>query len=117
MPVKDAYIAKLKERAQQSRVYKRHQLDGLEIAHMLGDERRVSLYMKLAKEQNGQKLRRLAKEIAENNSVKNKGAYFMTCLAAMKKGAPRSAAGQAPPTPSSRRARSINSGKAKKKEL
>jgi hypothetical protein len=80
-----AYIKKLRDRARESHIYRKYQLLGLEIAHALGDERHKSLYIKLAKERGGERLLRLAKEIAERRGVKNRGAYFMTLL----KGRPR----------------------------
>lgn len=64
---------------------RKFQLDGLEIAQILGDEKHKSLYIKLAREMNPDELRRLAKEVAENPRVKNKGAYFMTRLADLRK--------------------------------
>jgi cytochrome oxidase assembly protein ShyY1 len=74
------YLEKLRQRAKKSRVSRKFQLEGLEIAGILKDEKHKSLYIKLAKEMNPEKLRRLAKEIAENKNVKNKGAYFMALL-------------------------------------
>jgi len=71
------YLETLKERAKTSRVYKKYQLTGLLIAEILGDDRHKSLYIKMAKEKNQQKLLRLAKEVAERKNVKNRGAYFM----------------------------------------
>jgi hypothetical protein len=75
-----AYIKELKRRAKESHVYEKHQLLGLEISQILKDEKHKSLYIKLAKERNGERLLRLAKEVAENRNVKNRGAYFMTVL-------------------------------------
>ncbi len=80
MSFKSKYLTELKKRGKESRVYRRYQLDGLEIAQILKDETHKSLYIKLAKERGGQKLRELAKMIAENKNVKNKGAYFMTII-------------------------------------
>jgi hypothetical protein len=77
---KGRYLTKLKQRAKESRVSRRFQLDGLEIAKILGDEKHRSLYIKLAKEMDPDELRRLAKEVAENKNIKNRGAYFMTLL-------------------------------------
>jgi hypothetical protein len=74
------YLNELKRRAKESRVYKKYQLIGLEIAKLLNDEKHKSLYIKLAKEKKAELLFGLAKEIAEKANVKNKGAYFMTCL-------------------------------------
>lgn len=74
------YLKKLKKRANESHVYKNYQLVGLEIAEMLDDEKHKSLYIKLVKSGEADKLRRLAKSVAEKKSVKNKGAYFMWLL-------------------------------------
>ena len=54
---------------------------GLEIAQVLGDERHKALYIRLAKERDGDVLLRTAKSIAERKDVKNKGAYFMRAIA------------------------------------
>jgi hypothetical protein len=78
------YLDKLKQRAKRSRVSRKFQWDGLEIAKILGDEKHKSLYIKLAKEWGGDTLRRLAKEIAENKNIKRKGAYFMIRLKKLK---------------------------------
>ena len=78
------YIEKLKKRALKSRVYRKYQLIGLEIARFLEDEKHKSLYIKLAKEGKPEKLLRIAKEIAERKNVKNKGAYFMKLLQIIK---------------------------------
>jgi len=77
---REDYLKELKRRSKESHVYKKFQLEGLEIAEILGDERHKSLYIKLAKEGNPNRLRRLAKTVAENKNVKNKGAYFMAAL-------------------------------------
>lgn len=77
---KSVYFRKLKQRAKESRVSRKFQMEGLEIARILGDEKHKSLYIKMSKEMNPDKLRRLAKEIAENKNVKKKGAYFMTII-------------------------------------
>ena len=74
------YFKTLKERKAQSRVYLEHQLTGLEIARILNDESHKSLYIKLAKDLNNEKLLGLAKTIAENHRIRNKGAYFMKLL-------------------------------------
>lgn len=75
-----AYLKKLKQRAKDSHVYRRYQLMGLEIAQILQDEKHKSLYIKLAKEHGGDRLMRIAKDVAERKNVKNKGAYFMRVL-------------------------------------
>ena len=41
------------------------------------DERHKALYIKLAKENDAERLLALAKDIAERKNVQNKGAYFM----------------------------------------
>lgn len=74
--IKD-YLNELKKRQKRSRVYKKFQLDGLVIAELLSDPKHKSLYIKLAKEIGGEKLMPIAKEIAENKKIKNRGAYFM----------------------------------------
>ncbi len=83
MPLRKEYLEKLRKRASESRVYRTYQFDGLEIAKTLGDEKHKALYIKLAKERDPGTLRRLAKSVAENRSVRNKGAYFMSCLKAL----------------------------------
>lgn len=75
-----SYLETLKKRAKESKVYRRFQFEGIEIAGILDDEAHTSLYIKLAKEGNAQELIRLAKNVKENARVKNKGAYFMSCL-------------------------------------
>ena len=81
MPTAATYLKKLKQRGKESHVYRNYQLFGLEIAEMLQDERHKSLYIKLAKENGGEKLRRIAKDVADRKGIKNKGAYFMKVLA------------------------------------
>lgn len=76
------YLEELKRRARRSHVYKPYQLAGLQVAEILKDPGHKSLYIKLAKEKNPQVLIRLAKEIAEQKNIRNKGAYFMSCLGA-----------------------------------
>jgi hypothetical protein len=80
--LQSSYIKTLKQRAKESHVYRKYQLLGLEIAHALNDERHKSLYIKLAKERSGERLLRLAKEVAEKRNIKKPGAYFMTLLKA-----------------------------------
>ncbi len=84
MPLAEDYIEKLKKRSQESRVYRKYQLIGLEIAQLLDDPGHKSLYIKLAKENSAEKLLRIAKEISQNKNVKNKGAYFMKVCQAVK---------------------------------
>ncbi len=70
----------LKERAKKSKVYSPHQMTGLMLAEILGDEKHKSLYIKLAKKYQADKLLTLAKSVAGRKNVKNKGAYFMRLL-------------------------------------
>lgn len=74
------YLRKIKERAKKSRVHKKHQLVGLQIAEELSDPKHKALYMKLAKGGNQAKLQWLAADVADRRGVKNKGAYFMATL-------------------------------------
>jgi hypothetical protein len=72
------YLKLIEERAKQSHVYTKHQLIGLVLAEMLGDEDHKSFYMRLAKDYPENELFSLAGDVAENDQIKNKGAYFMT---------------------------------------
>ncbi|MDD5710942.1 MAG: hypothetical protein PHV43_02485 [Candidatus Colwellbacteria bacterium] len=74
------YFEELKKRARESHVYSEHQLVGLMLAEILGDEEHKSLYIKLAKEYDSDMLLRLAKDIADRPRVENRGAYFMKLL-------------------------------------
>ncbi len=76
-PQFNAYLDKIRERAKKSRVHSRHQMIGLMIADALGDPSHKSLYIKMARDENSEKMLYLAKAIAENIRIKNKGAYFM----------------------------------------
>lgn len=78
--IESGYLRKLKRRAAESKAYKKYQLVGLEIAKILEDEKHKSLYIKLAKSGNADRLLLLAKETSEKKGIKNKGAYFMSCL-------------------------------------
>ena len=80
MGFKEDYLKELQKRAGESKVYRKHQLVGLEIAEFLKDEKHKSLYIKLAKENNPERLLGIAKEISQNKNIKNKGAYFMTVV-------------------------------------
>ena len=84
MALAASYLKKLKKRAKDSHIYRKYQLVGLEIATILEDQKHKSLYIKLAKEHGSERMRQLAKEIADRRGVKNKGAYFMKMLS-MKK--------------------------------
>lgn len=77
MGLTDDYIKELQKRGKQSKAYSKHQLVGLEIAEFLKDEKHKSLYIKLAKQNNPERLIAVAKEISQNKDIKNKGAYFM----------------------------------------
>ncbi len=77
---KNTYVKELKRRGKESHVYRKYQLIGLEISQILRDEKHKALYIKLAKEDSGNRLLGLAKDIAERANVKNKGAYFMSVL-------------------------------------
>ena len=78
--VRERYLKELKRRAKESHVYRKYQLIGLEISQILGDEAHKSLYIKLAKEGNPDRLLRIAKEVAERKNVAKKGAYFMSLI-------------------------------------
>lgn len=71
------YLKKIKERSQTNRIYSSHQMIGLMIADILGDQSHKALYMRLAKNNDKDLLMSIAKTIADNQNVKNKGAYFM----------------------------------------
>lgn len=75
------YLDELKKRGKESKVYTEHQLVGLLLAEILGDEEHKSLYIKLAKERNHDKLLKLAKSVAEREGIENRGAYFMKLFA------------------------------------
>ena len=74
---KEEYLKGIDKRVKESRVYVKHQSIGLEIAEILEDMPHKALYIKLAKENDGEELLALAKRIAENKDIKNKGGYFM----------------------------------------
>ena len=76
------YFDLLKERSKKSRVYRRHQLTGLELAAILEDAKHKSLYMKLSKIYDNSEMLRLARNLAERKNIENKGAYFMRMLKA-----------------------------------
>jgi hypothetical protein len=83
--MREKYLAELKRRGKESHVYRKYQLIGLEISQILGDEKHKALYIKLAKERDADQLIGIAKDIAEQANIKNKGAYFMTVLKEMPK--------------------------------
>jgi len=78
-------MRKIEKRGAESKVYKKYQLLGLEIAKILEDQKHKALYIKLAKEKDADTLLRLAKEISEKLGIKNKGAYFMSVIHSNKK--------------------------------
>lgn len=76
-PQFNAYLDRLRERAKKSRIHSRHQMIGLMVADTLSDSAHKALYIKMARDENGEKMLYMAKSIAENSRVENKGAYFM----------------------------------------
>jgi hypothetical protein len=80
MALDDNYLEKLRERGKKGHIYREFQDTGLMLADILGDRKHKALYIKLAKERDKQELLTLAKRVAENKNVKNKGAYFMRIL-------------------------------------
>lgn len=80
MKLDGEYMKELRRRSKESRVYKKYQLTGLLIAKALHDEKHKSLYIKMAKNGNSQKLLWLAKDVADRSNIQNRGAYFMAAL-------------------------------------
>ncbi len=80
MAIDKEYLNIIKERMKKSRVHKKFQFTGLILAQLLNDEKHKSLYIKLAKKYDEQKLIIIAKNVAERKNVENKGAYFMKVL-------------------------------------
>lgn len=74
------FLETLRERGRKSKVYKPYQLLGLEISQILEDEKHKALYIKLAKNNDPNKLLTLAKEVRERKNIVSKGAYFMSLL-------------------------------------
>ncbi|MDI6717788.1 MAG: hypothetical protein QMD86_01940 [Patescibacteria group bacterium] len=74
------YIKELKERGKKSHIYRRFQLIGLEIAHLLNDEKHKALYMGLAKKYDEGTLMGIARDVSDRKNIKNKGGYFMKVL-------------------------------------
>lgn len=72
-----AYLKNLKEKRKKSRVYSRHQSIGLALGEILEDRSHKILYISLAKKYDPDRLLALAKDIAQREGVKNRGAYFM----------------------------------------
>jgi len=85
----EKYIKGLRQRAKESHVYKKYQMTGIMLAEILSDPAHTSLYIKLAKENDNEKLMQIAKDISERKDVKNKGAYFMYSLTNEKKNGTR----------------------------
>jgi len=77
MAIDKNYLDVIKERAKKSRVYQKHQSVGLALAELLDDREHKALYMRLAKQYREDALIPVAKRVAENKAIKNKGAYFM----------------------------------------
>lgn len=78
------YLKGLQERGKESHIYHSHQSVGLEIAAILRDLEHKSLYIKMAKAHNPDRLLSLAKSVAEKRDVKNPGAYFMKLVQGVK---------------------------------
>jgi len=74
------YLEELKKRYIRSRISKRYQAMGLELARILNDRKHKSLYIKLMKEGNPARLMWLAADIADRKNITNMGAYFMKLL-------------------------------------
>lgn len=77
----EKYIDKLKDRAKKSKIYREHQLIGLELTQILNDKTHKTFYIKLAKYNNGQELLELAKKSTEKRDIKNPAAYFIKIVA------------------------------------
>ncbi len=70
----------LRERSGKSHIYQKHQMVGLMLSEILRDEKHKTLYIKLAKEHDCEKLIDIARSVADKLNIKNKGAYFMSVL-------------------------------------
>jgi len=77
----------------------RHQALGLAIADLLGDRQHKALYIKFAKEHNGELLLTVAKDVSTRKGIKNKGAYFMKIFGTFRKSLPRTVAKKNNDTP------------------
>jgi hypothetical protein len=73
----EEYFSLLNQRAKQSHAYRAFQTTGTDVADILGDQKHIALYIKIAKTVNAQVLLQTAKLIMQNNNVRNPGAYFM----------------------------------------
>jgi hypothetical protein len=80
MPSMKEYMKTLAGRKKETRAFTQHQATGAELAVMLDDVKHTALYIKLAMQFNETRLRGIAKNIAENKEIRNKGAYFMSVL-------------------------------------
>ena len=78
-PIDNEYLNKLNEQSKKSRISKKYQLIGLLIADLLNDRDHKSLYIKLAKNYDYQKLLTWAKDVS-TRKIDRKGAYFMGIL-------------------------------------
>ena len=79
------YLNEIKAKSKKSKIYKDYQMTGILIAQILEDQKYKSLYIKLAKMYNKEKLLGLAKSVSENKNVLNRGAYFMKLVTIAKK--------------------------------
>ncbi|PIR89438.1 MAG: hypothetical protein COU07_00870 [Candidatus Harrisonbacteria bacterium CG10_big_fil_rev_8_21_14_0_10_40_38] len=82
----EEYFKTLKDRGKTSKVHRSYQLIGLEIADILSDRGHKSLYIKMAKEMDQNRLLEIAKSVIERKDVKNPGAYFMRLIEIEKSG-------------------------------
>ena len=80
MKLDSGYLEEIRKRRKESKIYKEFQLVGLEIADMLGDQKNIAIYMRLAKNGNKSLLFSIAKDVSERKGIKNKLAYFMKVL-------------------------------------
>lgn len=77
---KEDYLKEISKRQKENRIYQKFQLIGLALTEILEDSSHKALYMRIAKNRDGDQLLNLAKMIAEKKNIKNKGAYFMKML-------------------------------------
>lgn len=77
---KDEYLKEIAERTKKNRVYRKYQSTGLALAEILEDQEHKSLYIRLAKQYDEEKLMTMAKNVAEGKDIRNRGAYFMKLL-------------------------------------
>lgn len=82
---KEEYLKEIRTRVKKNRVSQKFQLTGLALADILEDREHKALYIKLAKERDEDSLISLAKRVAENGRIKNRGAYFMKLVREIKK--------------------------------